>query len=104
LSSAVLLIFAWTERMVTYTWSKLPFGKAQLGGSVRLTLMAPVPLDILLLEEPPQLARTTANRTIAAGPLIDRQDFHLRSHARIGKASAKSMGLGELGLRSPCSA
>ena len=42
LSLAVALVFAWTDRIETYTWSNAPFGNAQLGGSVILTLIVPV--------------------------------------------------------------
>ena len=63
LSSAEALLFAWTERIVTKTCSKLPWGVWQVGGSVKLTLIVPVPLDCVPYEAPPQLTRIAAKTT-----------------------------------------
>src|SRR5262245_34256441 len=54
LSSAVVLVCAWTARMLTYTCSNAPFGNLQLGGSVSVTVMLAVCGPIDEFDPPPQ--------------------------------------------------
>src|SRR5258708_38715921 len=92
LSSAVELMFACTDRIVTKTCVKLPLGNAQLGGSVMLTLIVPMPLPVLVLDmlEPvaPQLTNNAANPTAHRRLTIQNKSVErlrlLRSDRRIG--------------------